>query len=132
MKRILLAIFLSSAVTFIFAQTNLKFCVEAGKDGSCKNHSSEFSISKDGGTITFLLKNKEGLGTSKIIYKIFRLSDDGKETLDNAIEQDVQEKWNYAWEEAVFYDPGTYKVMVYDKSGDGSLISMGILKIFTQ
>ena len=114
------------------AQTSLKFCVETGKDGNCQGASSKFNIGKDGGTITFLIKNDNGLGTNKVLYKIFKLSDDGKEAYNNTLEQQVKENWNYAWEEAVFYDPGTYKVLVYDKTEDGPLICMGILKLFTQ
>ena len=117
---------------FVSGQTNLKFCVEAGKDGNCKTKSSDFTISQAGGTITFMLKNEKGLGTTKLVYKIYKLTEDGKENFNNTIEQDVQDNWNYAWEEAVFYDPGTYKVLVYDKSDQGDLICMGILKIFTQ
>ncbi len=132
MKRMLLSIFCALVFLVSTAQTNLKFCVEAGKDGSCKSKSSDFTISSAGGTITFLLKNEKGLGTSKVAYKIFRLGEDGSENYNNTIEQEVHENWNYAWEEAVFYDPGTYKVMVYDKNDQGNLICMGILKIFTQ
>ena len=116
----------------IFGQTRLSFCVEADKEGKCKKKGSDFTISPEGGTITFMLKNEKGLGTSQILYKIYKLSEDGKETFNTTIEQAIQEKWNYAWEEAVFYDPGTYKVMVYDKLKEGNLISVGILKIFTQ
>lgn len=112
------------------AQTTLKFCVETDKDGKCKKQASEFTISKDGGTIIFELKSPAPLGTSKVLYKIFKLSDNGKAVFNNTIEQDVQEKWNYAWEEAVFYDPGTYKVMAYDNTDN--LLCLGILKIFTQ
>jgi len=132
MKVTLLSLFAIFITGLLYGQTNLRFCREVNKDGTCKNPANEFSISAEGGTITFLLKNKEGLGTSKVLYKIFSLSDDGKETYNNTIEQDVQAGWNYAWEEAVFYDPGTYKVLVYDKSEDGTLISTGILKIFNQ
>ena len=132
MKRTISTFILICSVLIGLGQTNLNFCVEANKDGKCKNQGSEFTISKDGGTITFMLKNEQGLGTSQILYKIFKLNDDGKETFNATLEQAVQVKWNYAWEEAVFYDPGTYKVMVYDKLKDGNLISVGILKIFTQ
>ena len=112
------------------AQTSLKFCQETDQDGKCKKQASEFTISKDGGTITFELKSHEPLGTTKVLYKIFKLSDNGKAAFNNTIEQNVQEQWNYAWEEAVFYDPGTYKVMVYDNTDN--LLCLGILKIFTQ
>ena len=117
---------------FCYSQTSLKFCLEAGKDGDCKTPASEFTISKQGGTITFVLKNKQGLGTNKVLYKIYHLTDNGQEVYNNTIEQAIQAKWNYAWEEAVFYDPGTYKVLVYNTTDQGDLLCVGILKIFTQ
>jgi len=132
MQRTLPALLILFTSTFCCAQTSLKFCAEIGTDGKCKSAASEFTIGKQGGTITFELKNTSGLGTSKVLYKIFHLTDDGQEVFNNTIEQDVQDKWNYAWEEAVFYDPGTYKVMVYDKTDQGELICMGIIKIFAQ
>jgi hypothetical protein len=130
MKHTLLAFLLLAVVVNCVAQTTLKFCVETGKDGTCKKQASEFTISKDGGTITFELKSHAPLETDKVRYKIFKLSEDGKEVFNNTIEQEIQGKWNYAWEEAVFYDPGTYKVMVYDKTDN--LLCLSILKIFTQ
>ena len=130
MRRILLSIFCLFIIHAGNAQTNLKFCVDVGKDGTCKTKSSDFTISSAGGTITFMLKNAKGLGTDKVVYKIYKLGEDGSENFNNTIEQDVQQNWNYAWEEAVFYDPGTYKVMVYDKTDN--LLCLSILKIFTQ
>jgi len=132
MKTTLLSVLCMLMACVGSSQTSLKFCVEAGKDGNCKSNSSHFTISSAGGTITFLLKNEKGLGTTKVAYKIFKLTEDGKANFNNTIEQDLQPNWNYAWEEAVFYDPGTYKVMVYNSSGQGELICVGILKIFTQ
>lgn len=132
MKRILLPVLLLLTACPVFAQTTLKFCAQVYKDGSCKGRSTDFTISMAGGTITFLIKNNKGLGTTKVAYKIFRVTEDGQEHLNNTIEQNIQPKWNYAWEEAVFYDPGTYKVLVYDQSDQGPLICLGIVKIFTQ
>lgn len=132
MKTTLLSVLCMLMACVGTAQTSLKFCVEAGKDGNCKSKSTDFTISSAGGTITFMLKNDKGLSVSKVAYKIYRLTEDGKENYNTTIEQDVQGNWNYAWEEAVFYDPGTYKVMVYKASGYPELICMGILKIFTQ
>ena len=132
MIKTLLTLFCCLYISSAGAQTDLKFCVETGKDGNCQSASSRFNISRAGGTITFLIKNDKGLGTNKVLYKIFKLSEDGKETYNNTIEQQVKENWNFAWEDAVFYDPGTYKILVYDKSETGPLICMGILKLFTQ
>ncbi len=132
MRRLILSALCVFTISVGSAQTSLKFCVDVGKDGICKSKSSDFTIGSAGGTITFMLKNAKGLGTTKVAYKIFKLTEDGEENFNNTIEQEVHENWNYAWEEAVFYDPGTYKVMVYDKSDQGNLLCMGILKIFTQ
>ena len=130
MKITLLALLLFGQALCSIAQTSLKFCDETGKDGKCKKQASEFTIGKDGGTITFELKSPSSLSTNKVHYKIFKLNENGTAVFNNTIEQDVQPKWNYAWEEAVFYDPGTYKVMVYDSADN--LLCLSILKIFTQ
>ncbi|HWB62655.1 MAG TPA: hypothetical protein VG603_04020, partial [Chitinophagales bacterium] len=74
---LLICIFLAAGIK---AQATLKFCVEAGKDGQCQKQSSQFMITKKGGTISFLLKNDAGIGASKVLYKIYKLERNGTET----------------------------------------------------
>jgi len=113
-------------------QTTLKFCVEVGKEGTCKTQTSEFAIGKDGGTISFLLKSPSPLGFSNVDYKIYKLQDNGDEVYNSTITQKLDSAWTYAWEEAVFYDEGTYKVKVYPGGNSETLLCTNILKLFRQ
>jgi flagellar hook assembly protein FlgD len=126
----------ASIVLFVFAnanaQTSLKFCVDIGKAGTCKTQTSEFKISKDGGTISFLLKSAVPLGVTDVNYKIYKLLDNGQEVYNSTINQKLDTAWTFAWEEAVFYDEGTYKVKVFDASGHETFLCSNILKIFMQ
>jgi hypothetical protein len=131
MRTLLLGALLGIA-SIVSAQTTLKFCRDVGNEGTCKTPASEFSVSKDGGTISFLLKDDKSLGLTKVIYKIYKLEDDGKETFASGIEQKLQKEWTYAWEEAVFYDEGTYKVKVFDTSNEETFICSNILKILRE
>ncbi len=132
MKILLAAIILLLTLGNAYAQTSLKFCVDVGKEGTCKTQTSEFTISKDGGTISFLLKGVKALGLTDVSYKIYKLEDNGQETFSSTITQKLDSAWTYAWEEAVFYDAGTYKVKVFDNTGEETFICSNILKIFRQ
>ena len=98
----------------ISAQVSLKFCGEVQKDGNCTSESSKFFISKEGGTIAFLLRQNGGLNLTDVRYKIFKMDSVGNETYTTSIDQRVEKNWNFAWQDAVFYDPGNYEVKVYD------------------
>jgi hypothetical protein len=132
MKFFLAAMIVISAVGGLKAQTTLKFCVDVGKEGSCKTQTSEFTVGKNGGTISFLLKSEKALGVTGVSYKIYKLEDNGQETYSSTITQKLDTAWTYAWEEAVFYDAGTYKVKVYNNTAPESFLCSNILKIFIQ
>ena len=130
MKQFLTIIFLVLCSAVSHSQTVLKFCGESDSVGTCKTESPQFLISKDGGTISFLLKNENGLGTNHVVYKIYKLDEDGKEIYNSDLDQKVSSAWTFAWEDAIFYDPGTYVVKVYDLAGKESFICKATVKIF--
>ena len=130
MKKKLAFIILLCWGVMLQAQTILKFCVESDSTGACKTESQQFLISKDGGTISFLLKNDKGLGTNHIVYKLFKVDEDGKENYNSDLDQKVNPDWTFAWQDAVFPDPGTYIVKVYDIAGKESFICSKTVKLF--
>ena len=132
MKKILAIVFILAFTFSGSAQTILSFCVEVEKNGICQNKSAEFTISKDGGTISFQLWNDHGIGARKVAYRIYKLEDNGTETYSGTIEQQTEKNWTYAWQDVVFYDEGTYKVKVFDTSGEESLLCSGFVTIFNQ
>ena len=131
MKNISLLAILLTCATSSYSQTVLKFCIESDNQCTCKTESSQFLIGKDGGTISFLIKNEKGLGTSHVVYRIYKLDEDGKENYNSDLDQKgIKGQWTCAWEDAVFLDPGTYVVKVYDIAGKESFIGSNTVKIF--
>jgi hypothetical protein len=45
------------------------------------------------------------------------VNDKGKEEQLTSLSQTVEPTWNYAWNEMVFFDPGNYRVKVYNSHG---------------
>lgn len=113
------------------AQTTLDFCVEVDTNGVCKHPTTEFDISKEGGTISLLVKDSLPLNTTKLRYKIFYFDTYGNEKPGNVLSQRIETDWTYAWQDVVFYDAGTYKVKVYKvEEGQENFLCSGLVKIF--
>lgn len=113
-----------------FAQSTLKFCVEAAKGAVCLHPSTEFDISKEGGTISLFVQPEDSIGTTKVLYRIYFMDTYGNEKEINTITQATEPGWTYAWQDVVFYDPGTYKVNVYRTGTNETLLCSGLVKLF--
>lgn len=111
-------------------QANLKFCVEVKDGGQCLSPANEFNVGAEGGTIAFLIQAPDSLNTGNITYKLYNIQPDGTEVYLKDIAQYVNKGWNYAWQDVIFYDPGTYKVRAFDADHENAFMSSGVLKIF--
>jgi hypothetical protein len=101
------------AASSLQSQT-LYFCEDVDDDGYAINSSSTFTIPSGGGWLKFLLRMGYEVGTYKVYYDIYRIESGGKETFETTIDQDVEPEWVWFWKKVTFYDPGNYKVYVYD------------------
>jgi hypothetical protein len=117
----------------VTAQSTLTFCVEVGQGDQCIRPTTEFDIDDDGGTISLLVKPEDSIQATTLRYKIYYIDNYGNEQWSNTIEQHTQPGWTYAWQDIVFYDPGTYKIKVYRvlPEGEKFMIS-GLVKLFCQ
>ena len=124
--RLILFITLSAPATL--AQ-NLYFCEGVDDDGYAIKSSSVFDIPDDGGYLYFLVRMGSGneIECDEVLYDIYKVSSSGKEIFDNTIYQDVETDWNWFWKKITFYDPGSYKVYVYDE--DWKLLTSGNVRI---
>jgi hypothetical protein len=110
-----------------YSQT-LYFCEGVDDDGYSIGSSSVFNIPSGGGYLYFLVRmGGKRVGCYEVLYDIYRVDSDGKETFDNTIYQDVEPDWSWFWKKITFYDPGTYKVYVYDE--DWQFLTSGKVKI---
>jgi hypothetical protein len=126
----LFTFFFLSIICWGNAQSCLKFCVEAAKGAVCLHPSTEFDITKDGGTISLFVKPEDSIGTTQLLYRIYFMDEFGNEKEVNSISQTTKPNWSYAWQDVVFYDPGTYKVKVYRTDARETLLCSGLVKLF--
>lgn len=106
---------------------SITFCEDVSQKGDPVTPSSVFNISAKGGYLKFLVNLPYRIGTYSISYDIFRVDDDGYETYDNTIYQDVEPSWTWFWKEVTFYSAGRYNVYVYD--GDRNFLTSGTVRI---
>lgn len=114
------------SVNVSLSQT-LKFCEDVTQDGEPVEASSVFNISEKGGYLKFLVNLPYRVGTSSISYEIYKIDDDGYESYENSIIQDVEPSWTWFWKEVTFYKAGRFKVYVYD--GDKNFLASSLVRI---
>lgn len=105
----------------------LQFCEDVGTSGSPIGESSVFNISEKGGYLKFLVSLPFRVGTKAVSYEIYKVDDDGYETYDNSITQDVEPSWTWFWKEVTFYRAGRFNVYVYD--GDRNFLTSSTIRI---
>lgn len=114
MKTLALLLSLTFISLFLSAQTTLSFCTSVEGDGYCAFNNTKFITSSDSATgrLYMLLRNSNGIGQTHVTYKIFSVDKEGVETYQNAIEQNMEAQWLYAWQIGFFKTPGKFKVKV--------------------
>jgi hypothetical protein len=117
MKRFAIGFILLLFIEVGSAQYSLTFCENVNNEGKALHPSNSFMISPNGSALKFLLKADEGFKTENMDFKIFYINDTGKEEEISKLPQKIQSDWNFTWKEVVFFDPGTYRIKVYDSKG---------------
>jgi hypothetical protein len=117
MKNFILGMVLLLLVKVGAAQYSLTFCENVNNDGKPLHPSNSFLVSPNGSALKFLVKADDGFKTEDMDFKIFYINEAGTEEEISKLPQKIEPKWNYTWKEVVFFDPGTYRVKVYDSKG---------------
>lgn len=130
MKKLGLILLLATAVKLCDAQFSLTFCENVNKEGKPAMTSNSFAVNKTGSALKFLFKSDEKLNTERMDFKVFYINDMGKEEEISKFPQEVEPGWNYVWKEVVFFDPGNYRVKVYNS--DGSYLTSANLNVKQQ
>ena len=120
------------ALLFVLAKPSysqsLYFCEGVDDDGYAVNSSSSFTIPDDGGYLYFLVRmGNKSIDCNEVLFDIYKIESGGKETFENTIYQDVKPSWTWFWKKITFYDPGLYKVYVYDQ--DWKYVTEGKVRI---
>ncbi|MCW5906859.1 MAG: hypothetical protein KIS94_03290 [Chitinophagales bacterium] len=118
MKKGLFVIALIIAAQTMFAQYSLTFCKEVSTEGKAQDASNTITASdKAGNPVKILVNCDEKLNAMQVEYRIFFVDENGKETEVSKLPQYVEPNWDFAWKKVTFYDPGTYRVKVYNENG---------------
>jgi hypothetical protein len=102
------------------AQT-ISFCKSVKENGEMVSPSPTFGIPKQGGVIYMLVNLEKKVDAEKIVYKVFKVSNEGDQTLDQTLNDIVKPEWLWFDHELIIRSPGNYIVYVYK---DGSLESL--------
>lgn len=111
---------LFTALLFVFANLSysqsLYFCEGVDNNGYAVKSSSSFNMSDNGGYLYFLVRmDDKSINCNEVLYDIYKVESNGKETFDNTVYQDVNPDWSWFRQKITFFDPGTYIIYVYDE-----------------
>lgn len=112
---LILAMFLIG--TTAYSQYTLVFCEDVTEEGKPVTVSNQFMVDRDGGALRILLRTDGKLNTDKLDFKIFFVGENGTEEEITKLSQATEADWNFVWKEIVMYDPGMYRVKVYNSKG---------------
>jgi hypothetical protein len=118
MKKGFFVIALFIASQSIFAQYSLTFCKEVSTEGKADNPTTTITTNgSEANPVKILVKNDERLNAQEVEYRIYFVDESGKETEVSKLPQIIEPNWEFAWKKVTFYDPGTYRVKVYNDKG---------------
>ncbi len=123
----LLFISLMACGPWASAQYSLQFCEDVNKEGKPQMLSNSFMVDEDGGVLKFLAKADDKFNTDALDFRIYFINETGKEEEILRMPQKVENLWNFAWKEVVFFDPGNYKIKLY--TGKGTYLTSANLNI---
>lgn len=109
----------------LFSQ-QIIFCESVDQSGNPKYASKEFTIGEDGGFIKILIKSIKEIGSSSIIFDVYKVNDE-KELFNNTVRMEIQPAVTWFYKEITFFKSGIYRIYVYDEKD--KLIGLGDVKI---
>jgi len=124
---IVLAIFIISVFADKSYSQQLQFCEDVTDKGYAVTPSSVFNIGESGGYLKFLVSLPYRVGTYSVSYEIYKVDDDGYESYESTIYQDVEPSWTWFWKEVTFYRAGRFNVYVYDS--DKNFLTSSTIRI---
>lgn len=104
------------ALTYVRADWDMLFCLNADSVNTCKGRGEKFSYNKDNNTLQVMVINKESLKVDKLSYMIFLMKSEKEGTLYADLSLNVTPEALFAVKRIKFLRTGTYKIDVLDAS----------------
>lgn len=92
---------------------SITFCKSTDKEGHALNAGQEFTLSKSGTVVVFLVQFAAAKPAS-ISYDMYKV-ENGKEVFSATMKQSPDPAKNWLSKEVTLYDAGAYRVYVYDE-----------------
>jgi hypothetical protein len=116
MKQLLLLLASCICLQIAIGQTTLRVCSYVDGNGKTTTAQNIFTI-RDGDELKMLVNSDKNLETSRLDYKIYRVSSSGYASYDVTISQDVETNWVWAYKGIIFHSAGFYLIKVYTRDG---------------
>lgn len=99
------------------SQYSLVFCEDVTNEGKPVTVSNQFMVDRDGGALRMLARTDADFNTDKIEFRIYFVSENGVEEEVARMAQNIEPDWGFVWKEIIMYDPGMYRVKIYNSKG---------------
>lgn len=118
MKKASFILALFAATLTVSAQYSLTFCKEVSTEGKADKPTTTITTTgNESSPVKILVKGDDKLNFNEVEYRIYFVDETGKETEVSKLPQIIEPNWDFAWKKVTFYDPGTYRVKVYNDKG---------------
>jgi hypothetical protein len=107
----------------VMAGYDISICDSIDNKGNCYGKSDLFHFTGDKMSLKVLVYNKQMLGTSKLLFKLYLMKNDRQGDIFAELSSSVKPEWFAAVKKMYFVKPGYYKldVLKADKTPIGSV-----------
>jgi hypothetical protein len=113
----LLSVFCLLLNVVTFSQT-ISFCNKLNAEEQCDKSSKKFYIQSDKGAALFATVHLPGeIGTTQVLYKLYRFGEDDEEIYMTTLTQNVIPQWKTFYKQIVFTRESGYKIYLYTDKG---------------
>jgi hypothetical protein len=117
MKKLLVAFSLLLIASAASAQYSMTFAYSFDSDGKTNSDNAKYS-QRDGEEIRMLVRNPNGLNTSQLQYKIYKMDCSGEKTYSTTFYYDVKSYSSiWAYKGIICHSSGYYFIEVLNASG---------------
>lgn len=113
----LLPAFLLFVNVVTFSQT-ITFCTKLNADEQCDKGIKKYYYSSDKGAPIFAVVHLPSeIGTTQVLYKLYRFGEDDEEIYMTTLTQNVIPEWKTFYKQIVFTRESGYKIYLYTDKG---------------
>lgn len=100
-----------------FSQT-ISFCTRLNAEEQCDKSGKKFYIQSEKGAALFAtVRLPSEIGTTQVLYKLYRFGEDDEEIYMTTLTQNVIPEWKTFYKQIVFTRESGYKIYLYTDKG---------------